>query len=175
MGPSKEQRMIDISRHNGNFLLRTELLIPQSRAQVFDFFSKAENLQSITPASLHFQILTPLPITMRKGQIIDYRISLHGIPISWKTLISQWDPPYAFTDEQIRGPYHTWIHQHLFEECAEGTLVIDRVQYWPLGGSVSNYLFVAAELLKIFRYRQQQLKEIFKIPVQETNSEGVVS
>jgi len=118
--------------------IRTELTLNLPRETVFGFFSKAENLERITPPELGFSILTPLPIEMRQDVVIDYRIKLHGLPMRWRTLIPVWNPPYEFVDEQIKGPYKTWIHRHTFEAIdAEHTKIIDYVRYelpfTPLG------------------------------------------
>ena len=98
---------------------------------------------------------------MAKGTLIAYRLRVHGLPIRWTSVISEWDPPNLFVDEQIRGPYRYWIHQHLFEARGEETMVRDFVRYQCFGGNLVHKLFVRRDLMKIFSYRQQQLKEIF--------------
>src|SRR5689334_21528526 len=110
-------------------VLRREQTIDLPRLEVFEFFSDAANLQKITPDDLGFQIITPQPIDMREGTIIEYRISLSGIPMNWKTLISKLEPPYRFVDEQLSGPYKQWIHTHTFTETDDGkTLIGDEVK-----------------------------------------------
>lgn len=126
--------------------------------EVFAFFADAANLEAITPPFLGFKILTPQPITMKAGARIDYRISLLGIPMLWRTLISIWEPNQRFVDEQISGPYAKWHHTHSFEPDGDATIMRDIVEYrMPLGalGDVARALFVARTLDKIFDYRVQ--------------------
>ncbi len=141
--------------------LHTELWLPRPRDEVFPFFAEARNLETITPPWLRFEVLTPAPIVMRPGTIIDYRIRVHGVPIRWRTEIAEWQPPHRFVDVQLRGPYILWHHTHTFEERDGGTLCGDQVRYWPRGGALMNWLFVRRDVERIFRYRQQRMKEMF--------------
>jgi ligand-binding SRPBCC domain-containing protein len=138
--------------------LRTELELPHDLETVFDFFSRAENLEAITPPTLGFRILTPLPIAMGCDTVIDYRIRLFGLPLRWRTLIPVWNPPHEFVDEQIRGPYKTWIHRHRFTALPEGgTRMIDEVRYelpfTPLGDLA--YPLVGRQVRAIFAHRNR--------------------
>lgn len=146
-----------------DFQLHRSLTLPYPRAQVFDFFSRAENLDLLTPPWLNFVILTPLPMVMGKGTVIRYRIRVRGIPVGWTSEITCWEPPLRFTDTQTRGPYRRWVHCHEFRETRDGTgtVATDAVAYDVVGGRVVNRLLVAAELRKIFDYRQARLREIF--------------
>ena len=143
------------------FQIHQEQLLDYPIEQVFRFFALAENLDLLTPPWLGFNILTPLPIEMAVGTIIEYRIKLRGLPLTWRSEITEWQPPFAFCDEQRRGPYRFWIHRHTFEERPDGTLVTDHVDYGVLGGRLVNRLFVAGELRKIFGYRREQLEKLF--------------
>lgn len=144
-----------------NRVFETELWLPRPRAQVFEFFSDAGNLERITPDWLSFSILTPQPIPMRKGAMIDYRLRIRGIPVRWTTEITAWEPPVRFVDEQRRGPYRVWIHEHTFEERDGGTLARDRVQYSAPGGWLVERLVVRSDVERIFRFRQERLLELF--------------
>ena len=138
-----------------------EATLPFPLERVFDFFSRAENLGLLTPPWLSFHILTPLPIRMCEGALIDYRIRVRGIPMKWRSEITVWEPPYRFVDEQLRGPYRLWHHEHRFSEVDGGTKVEDRVKYAVLGGSLVDRWFVAPDVGRIFDYRQQRLHELF--------------
>jgi ligand-binding SRPBCC domain-containing protein len=139
----------------------TRLAYPLDR--VFDFFSRAENLEAITPPWLGFRILTPPPIRMREGAVIEYAIKLRGLPLRWVSRIDQWNPPHQFVDVQVRGPYRLWEHTHRFVEVAGGVEMTDRVRYaLPLGpmGRVINYLLVERDLRSIFDYRQAHIERL---------------
>jgi len=141
-------------------LFEAELVLPRNPDEVFSFFADAHNLQAITPPWLKFEVLTPSPISMRAGTLIDYRITVHGLPLRWQTEITEWDPPRRFVDVQLRGPYTLWHHTHTFEETPLGTLCRDRVRYWPRGGAIIDRLFVRRDVERIFRYRTARLKEL---------------
>lgn len=146
------------------FVFESQTILNAPIDQVFEFFSKAENLERITPPSLSFQILTPLPIEMATGALIDYRIKLGGFAFRWRTEITLWDPPRSFKDSQLKGPYKKWIHEHRFEELDGRTRMTDRVEYSVPGGILSalvNALFVKSQVRKIFTYREQAIQEIF--------------
>jgi ligand-binding SRPBCC domain-containing protein len=131
---------------------------------VFAFFADAYNLETITPPFLRFRILTPRPIPMAPGTLIDYRLRLFGVPFRWRTRIERFEPGRGFVDAQIRGPYRLWHHTHEFERTAEGTHMRDRVRYaLPLGvlGSVAHALAVRRMLDDIFAFRRRRIEEIF--------------
>ncbi len=133
------------------------------RDQVFDFFADAGNLERITPPALKFQIISPQPIEIRKGALIDYRLRMRGIPISWQTEISVWDPPYEFVDQQLRGPYRQWIHRHTFTAVGPSETVMEdevryRLPFEPVGDIF--HFIVRRELDQIFDYRQRVVADI---------------
>jgi ligand-binding SRPBCC domain-containing protein len=150
--------------------LRYSQLLPQPRADVFPFFAAAENLERITPPWLHFRILTPTPIPMRRGVLIDYRIRLHGLPLRWRTEIAEWEPPVRFVDRQLRGPYRLWVHTHTFTEVPGGTRCDDVIRYAVPGGRLVDALFVRSQVEHIFAYRQRVLHELFCRPPQVTGA-----
>ncbi len=131
---------------------------------LFPFFADAHNLEELTPPWLAFRILTPAPIVMRPGVLIDYRLRLHGVPLRWRTEITAWEPPVRFVDEQLRGPYRLWVHEHTFAPIPGGTRCLDRVTYAPPGGplaGVIDALFVRRELRRIFDHRAQVMARRF--------------
>jgi len=147
------------------YTLEREQWIPRPLPVVFEFFSHAENLESITPAWLHFKIRTATPIAMHPGTLIDYTIRLGGIPLRWRTCITQWEPERRFVDEQQRGPYALWEHTHTFEACGEGVLMTDRVRYalpfGPLGRAV-HAVALRSALGAIFDHRFRRIRELLE-------------
>lgn len=144
------------------FTLHTEQWLPRPLGEVFPFFSEARNLESLTPPWLNFEVLTPGPIAMRPGTLIDYRIRIHGVPVCWRTEITAWEPPHRFVDVQLWGPYRLWHHTHTFAAQDGGTYCTDDVRYHPWGGTLTNWLFVRRDIERIFEYRRQRLEEFFQ-------------
>jgi ligand-binding SRPBCC domain-containing protein len=156
--------MVEIVPHpheRGAYLLATELIVPRGQTEVFDFFGDAQNLEAITPPWLHFHVLTPQPIAMHAGTLIDYRLRLHAVPIRWRTKITAWEPSERFVDEQLVGPYRFWRHEHTFREVAGGTLVRDQVDYAVPGGALIHWAIVRRDVRRIFQYRHETLKRYF--------------
>lgn len=141
----------------GYHTLRREQILPGTPDEVFPFFADAGNLEAITPPYLRFEIVTPRPIAMGEGTLIEYKLRLHGLPISWLTRIEVWEPGVRFVDQQMRGPYALWHHTHDFEPTADGrTLMRDTVRYAiPFGplGELAHALFVKRDLNRIFNFR----------------------
>lgn len=160
---SSDSASIEIRRspQEKGYRLEAVQLLPWPRDQIFAFFSDAFQLQTLTPPWLHFSVLTPKPIHIEPGTTIDYRLRIRGIPLRWQSVISVWEPPFRFVDEQIRGPYRRWHHEHSFEANEGGTLCRDVVDYEVFGGSLVNALFVRPDVLRIFAYRQAKLRELF--------------
>jgi len=138
-------------------VLHTTLELALPVEDVFSFFAEAGNLQRITPPELGFEILTPQPVEMRRGTLLEYRLSLFGVPFRWRTEIAAWDPPHGFIDVQLSGPYAVWEHTHAFAPTEAGTLIDDQVRYRlplsPLGDAA--YPLVRRQLARIFAYRQR--------------------
>lgn len=132
--------------------------------EVFAFFDRAENLEALTPSTLGFRILTPSPIRMREGALIDYTLRIWGVPVHWRTLITHYDPPHRFVDEQIKGPYAFWHHTHTFTQLDGGVQIEDDVRYcmpFGLAGRFVHAAFVRRDLERIFRFRAARIAEHF--------------
>lgn len=144
------------------YRVRRQQWLPTPVEQIFEFFADARNLAEITPPWLGFKILTPAPILMAQGTVIEYKLSLHGVPVRWKTLIAEWQPPRFFIDVQLRGPYRMWRHTHTFQPERGGTLMSDEVEYrMPLGplGRIAHRLTVRRDIDAIFDYRAKVIAE----------------
>lgn len=146
------------------YTLEREQWLRRPLAEVFDFFSNAMNLEMLTPPWLRFAVLPPAPATLFTGATILYKLSWHGIPLRWKTVITRWDPSSAFEDLQVSGPYRLWRHTHTFKEVNGGTLMTDVVRYaLPLGflGRIAHALTVRRNVEQIFDYRHRQIEARF--------------
>ncbi len=140
---------------------------PAPLTEVFRFFEDPRNLGRITPPWLNFRIVNPDAVRMRAGAEIDYVIRWQGLPMKWRTRIAGYNPPRSFVDEQIRGPYTLWHHEHTFEETPNGVVIRDQVDYrLPLGvlGRIAHAVVVKNQLLEIFRFRQKAIAEILAVP-----------
>ena len=150
---------------NDRVLIREQRL-PAGPDEVFPFFGDALNLERITPPWLGFRVVTPRPIDMRPGTLIEYRLRLHGLPLRWLTRIDVWEPPHRFVDRQLRGPYRHWRHEHTFASDGRGgTLMRDRVDYsLPLGplGWLADLLLVRRDLARIFDHRAESVARFIK-------------
>jgi ligand-binding SRPBCC domain-containing protein len=146
------------------YRLERSQVIAKSREDVFGFFADASNLERLTPRFLNFRILTPRPIPMKRGTLIDYELRLYSVPVKWRTRIESFEPPMSFSDIQVSGPYRRWHHRHEFLEVPGGTEMRDHVEYeLPLGllGVAARELFVRRSLDRIFDYRRAAIAEIF--------------
>jgi ligand-binding SRPBCC domain-containing protein len=146
---------------DGYFHLKSSQTVARCLDDVFAFFSRPENLQQLTPTHLNFKILTPQPIAMENGSRIDYALRLHGIPIRWKSIIEDYNPPHAFVDRQLSGPYREWIHLHSFHADGNHTRIEDHVRYKVPGGHLAHRLFVQPSLRKIFAHRHAVIQLLF--------------
>ena len=139
-------------------MLTREQHLPAEPAEVFPFFGDARNLEAITPPWLGFRVVTPEPVAMAAGTLIEYRLRLRGVPVRWRTRIEAWEPPHRFVDVQLSGPYRLWHHTHTFEPApGGGTTMRDVVRYaLPLGplGALAHRALVKRDLERIFDFRR---------------------
>ncbi|MBT3589663.1 MAG: SRPBCC family protein [Candidatus Marinimicrobia bacterium] len=146
------------------YKITTKQIIKRPLVEIFAFFSRPENLSLITPDHLDFKILTPPPIEMKKGALIDYIIRIFKAPIHWQTLITSYEPPYKFVDKQIKGPYKYWHHTHTFVEGSDGVEIHDEIQYSvPFGiiGKLLHAIWIKNNLNYIFEYRREVIHNLF--------------
>ena len=131
----------------------------------WDFFSSPANLKRITPSYMGFDVKTEVPVQMYEGLIIAYTVKpLLGIPVEWVTEITHVKDKSFFVDEQRKGPYTMWHHEHHFKEVEGGVEMTDIVSYIiPLGflGKLVEPFLVKPKLEEIFAYRFKIVEEVF--------------
>lgn len=136
-----------------------EQSVPLPRERVFAFFGDVRNLQRLTPPAYALTFRGPVPASLAVGVVIDYRLRLRGLPCGWRTLISRWEPPGLFVDEQLRGPYRRWVHTHHFTDSPAGTTIHDHIEYalpfGPLGDLAAGW--VRRELTRLFAFRREAI------------------
>ncbi len=148
----------------GESLLKFQQWVPAQIEDVWPFFSSERNLERITPPFLNFNVIGKSTEEIGEGTLIDYRLSLRGFPMKWRTKISRWEPGKCFVDEQLEGPYKKWHHTHTFEPLAGGTLLTDIVRFQlPMGvlGRGVALGLVLSDVQGIFAYRTKVIDEVF--------------
>ena len=148
------------------YQFQTRQEIQASRKEVWDFISSPANLKHITPDYMGFDITSEdLPEKMYAGMIIGYKVSpLLGFKMNWLTEITQVRELEYFIDEQRKGPYALWHHQHHLEDSPDGTLMTDIVTYAPpmgILGRIANTLIIQNKLREIFNYREAAVDKYF--------------
>lgn len=146
---------------NGASVLEASQWVSAPLEEVFEFFSRPENLERLTPSRLKFSMRTDGPLDMREGLEITYRLRVHGIPLTWVSRVPVWNPPHRFQDIQVKGPYKRWVHTHTFEDENGGTRIRDRVEYRVPGGRLVEKVLVRRDLRKIFSFRHAKVTELF--------------
>lgn len=168
--PSPNDPSISIrpDREPRTWILEARCVVGTPLEEVFPFFSDARNLERLTPPWVGFEVLSKGDLAMTQGLLIDYRIRIHGVPIIWRTEITEWDPPHRFQDTQLKGPYALWEHTHRFMPATTDTTVMtDVIRYRPKGGPFApliNRALVARDVRRIFEYRSTVLHGIFGRP-----------
>ena len=141
-------------------------IVPRSLEETWDFFSRPENLEKLTPEDVSFNILSPVEgVKMYEGMIIQYTIApLLNIPMNWVTEITHIKDKEYFIDEQRFGPYAFWHHQHHFKAVDGGTEMKDILHYKvpiPIIGDIADAILVDKQVEQIFSYRTKVIKELF--------------
>ncbi len=142
----------------------SEQWVPQKADEVWPYFCDAKNLEALTPEFLKFKVKSMSTPAIEEGSLIDYSLSLNGIPFGWRTRIEEWEPGRKFVDTQLSGPYKLWHHTHEFIPMAGGTLLRDRVRYQvPFGwlGAMASGWKVHKDVATIFDFRRKKIAERF--------------
>lgn len=146
----------------GHFIFHTKQYLPHSLSKVFSFYSEAKNLEKITPPLLQFHVENMSTNEIQKDTVIRYRLKIHGVPLRWQTLITDWQPNKQFIDVQKKGPYQLWHHTHQFESLGPGTLMTDTVKYkipmmWF--GRILDPLWIRRDVESIFDFRRKSVPQ----------------
>ena len=139
--------------------------IPIDKNEAWKFLSDPNNLKTITPDYMGFDIIEKENTKMYSGQIIKYIVTpIFGVKMNWVTEITHVKDFEYFVDEQRFGPYKFWHHKHLIKEIKNGVEMIDVLDYaLPFGfaGRFFHPIIIKPKLNEIFNYRRNKLIEIF--------------
>ena len=159
---------MEIQKLAGIYFLKTSQFVAAPIEEVWDFFSKPSNLETITPDNLNFSIRSEPSDVMRDGDIISYKIKIFPlIKSSWLTEIKHVEHQHAFVDEQRIGPYKIWHHRHTIEAIEGGTLMTDEIHFLPPFPKVSGFLvnlLIKPKLIEIFSHRKLVVDQLFNSP-----------
>jgi ligand-binding SRPBCC domain-containing protein len=151
-------------------VLRRTQRLDGAPEEVFPFFAAAENLDAITPPLLRFETLTPGPVPIGEGTVIQYALRLHGVPLRWTSVIQAWEPPHRFVDVQLLGPFGLWHHEHRFAPSGDGgTTMTDVVHHgvgWGPAGALARRLFVLRDVDAIFDHRERVIPTLLAADVE---------
>tara|TARA_R110002072_G_scaffold10569_34_gene49266 strand:+ start:223 stop:690 length:468 start_codon:yes stop_codon:yes gene_type:complete len=151
-------------------ILQRQLTLKRPLDEVFPFFADPRNLEALTPDFLKFRVLGMTTPEIEEGTEIDYSLRLRGLPIRWRSRITDWNPPFGFTDVQVQGPYRLWHHEHKFEARGGLTIASDHITYAVLGGSLVDRFLVRPDLERIFDHRTQRMAELLERPAMALTS-----
>ncbi len=152
-------------------ILERRFWLPRPRPEVFDFFADPRSLVALNPPSARLTWLAAPPDRLAAGSVLDFSVRVTGVPLRWRVMVREFDPPYRFVDAQLWGPFARWEHRHRFAEGPErngaagplGTWVEDRVTYrLPLGplGHVAHALAFGRRIAAVFEYRESRVREL---------------
>ncbi len=147
--------------------LECTTVVPRSLADTWDFFSRPENLEKLTPPDVSFEIKSPVAgVEMYEGMIVQYRVSpFRGFTSDWVTEITKIRHHEYFVDDQRVGPFALWHHQHHFRALDDGRTEIHDILHYqaPLGllGTVADKIFVHRQVAGIFTAREAAIQRLF--------------
>ena len=156
--------MIEFAREGSDFLCHARQWLPQPPEVLFPFYADCRHMNLVLPPWIRFEILDGRDRPLAPGVTYDYRLSLHRLPLQWRTRITEVNAPHYFADIQERGPYAHFKHEHTFEPHDGGTWTVDRVTYRPPGGLLApliNTLWVQRDLRRLFEHRHQVMADLY--------------
>lgn len=86
-----------------------------------------------------------------------------GILMTLTSKITEFQFPYMFVDEMVKGPFARMKHKHLFTEVEGNTLMVDEFDYTsPLGilGKAVDFIFLKSYMTRLLIHRNLVIKNI---------------
>jgi len=95
------------------------------------------------------------------GEEVTWEATHFGIRQRLTSRITALDPPRYFRDSQVRGAFHSFDHDHVFEAEGEVTVMRDVFAYEsPLGilGRIADVLFLESYMKRLIERRAAAIK-----------------
>ena len=94
------------------------------------------------------------------GDEITWHAWHFGVPWRLTSRITVFNRPQVFVDEQVRGPFHRFHHEHLFEPLDGGSRMTDVVEFeapaaWL--GRIAERVVLASYVRKLIEERNRYL------------------
>lgn len=98
--------------------------------------------------------------TFTEGSTVTWSARHFGIRVRLTSIVFDLDPPHRFCDRQLRGPFGSFFHEHVFLPHPEGTLMRDTITYRsPFGplGRLADQLFLHSYMRRLIAERNETL------------------
>ena len=100
--------------------------------------------------------------SMKLGDTVTWQARHFGIPFRMTSKITEYESPARFVDQQTRGPFALWRHEHHFETSGVYVVMTDVVRFRSPAGPIGwlvDHLILADYMARLLAARNAWLKE----------------
>ena len=133
--------------------------------RVFEFLLRPANVVKISPPSVGLQF-TSAPEVMEVGSRLDFKMQAYGQVLTFLHEITIIDRPTKIVEQQVKGMFQKWVHEHVLETTPDGlTIIVDRIDFIPPGGLLGLLMTkgrIIEQLDDAYFHRNKQLKKLLE-------------